>query len=389
MLTRYLSTRTVPPAIIGAAYYWFYWSFVSLYDPFLNVYLMQLGLSGLQVGILATILPLLMLIYSPFVATFADRYGRLRIQKILVAVWAALLLLFNLPHTFWGILPLITLLGVARTPTIAIGDSIVARMTSRHRLNFGSMRLWGSIGFATFSILGGAVWQQTGFALMFSAAALMAVPVILMTARLDEDPLEFGGERPSMRRLLQDRSLVVLLVVAFLSGIPLVGTYVFGSITMMAIGGTETHVGLMFGLSALTEVPTMLASRAIIHRLRGAPTLLLSLLVLSLSLIGYGLATTPWILILAAAGKGVGYGLFFVTLVQLVDERAGVWASTAQSMMNAAMLGLAPLLTSPVSGYIFDRWGSAVLFAGSSTTLFASALILAWVLRRGWFATTD
>ncbi|MCB8968831.1 MAG: MFS transporter [Chloroflexota bacterium] len=386
MITRHLSSRTFSPALVGALYYWFYWSFVAVYDPYLNVYLAQLGLNGVQLGILATILPLAMLIYSPFVAALADQHGRLRILKLLIAGWGVLLLFMQLPRTFWGILPLIIILAVTRTPTIPIGDSIVARMTNRHNLNFGSMRLWGSIGFASFSILCGFIWEQTGFAPMFWTAAVLSIPAIYITAKLDEGPLETSQSRPSMRLLLQDKSLVVLLIIAFLAGIPLVSTYVFGGITMTAIGGSETHIGFMFGMSALGEVPTMLTSNSIIRRLRAPQSILLSLLIMSLALVGYALATAPWILILASVGKGLGYGLFIITLVRLVDERAGAWASTAQSMMNAAMIGLAPLLTSPLSGYVFDRWGAQVLFASVSGSLFASAVLMGWALHRGWFS---
>lgn len=387
MVTRRIFPRTSSPALMGSMYYWFYWSFIAIYDPFLNVYLAQLGLSGLHLGLLATILPILMLLYSPVVSALADRRGRrLRFLQFLLASWSIVLLLFAVPRTFWGVLPLFITLAVARTPTMPIGDSVIARMSGKHQLNYGSLRLWGSIGFAAFSILSGIVWQQTGFAPMFGVAAVAAVPCILITARLEEGPISLDTAHPSMRYLLQDKGLVILLIIAFLAGIPIVDTYIFGSIAMRNIGGSEMHMGLMFGLAALAEAPMMFASDIVMRRLHGPRTLSLSLLIMGLALVGHALAIAPWMLVMASVGKGIGYGLFIITLVRLVDERAGIWASTAQSMMNAALVGLAPLLTSSISGYVFDQWGGSVLFAGCSIPLFAGVLILAWVQQRGWLS---
>jgi MFS transporter, PPP family, 3-phenylpropionic acid transporter len=389
MLTRRLrlSPLAPTPLWLGSLFYLFYWSFAAVYDPFLNVYLAnEKGLTGLQIGILAVCMPLAALLLAPFISALADRRGwRLRTMQILLVGWIAALLLLRLPTTFVGFLPVMVLLAIFRSPTAPIGDSLIAQMASTHRLSYGHMRLWGSLGFALTSILAGMAWRQYGYSLMFVAAALTAVPCLLLITRLEEKPLHTRQPSGSAWALLRDSGLLTLFTVTFLVAVPLLSTFTFGGIYMGQLGGDGVMVGLMFGLSALAEVPIMRRSSAIMARLTAPGTLLLGVVVLAVSVYGHAFAPNPTILLLAATLKGVGYGLFFVTLIYLIDARTpDGWKSTSQAMMNASFLGLAPLLTSAISGYIFDVWGGDTLFLISASFAVAAVALLAVAISKRW-----
>lgn len=379
--------RRLTPLWLGSLFYWFYWTFIAAYDPFLNVYLSQeLGLSAFEIGILAVFSPLTALLLAPVISAIADGRGwRLPLLQLSLIGWVVSLLLFRWPQTFWSLIPVMLLLAIFRSPTAPIGDSLIAQMSSTHRLSYGSMRLWGSLGFALMSIAGGIAWQRFGYAPMFFLAAGLAVPCILLITRLEDKSPAQRQTAGSARLLLRDPGLVTLFAVSFLAGVSLISTYIFGGIFMEELGGGRIYVGLMFGLSALTEVPIMFASGRIMARLTAPRTLLLSLLFIALALYGHAISFTPMMLLVAAIFKGVGYGFFFVTLVYLINERApDEWKATAQSIMSACFVGLAPLFSSAISGYVFDIWGGRTMFAGTATfTLVAIAWMLV-ALARGW-----
>ena len=379
--------QILPPMWSGSIYYWFYWSMVAVYAPFLNVYLTDLGLSGVQIGLLAAILPFMTLVLAPFVSAWADRHSRrLRLLQGLFVLWAIILLFWRLPTAFAPIFLLMVLEGAIRSPTMPIGDSVVARMLSRRHLDYGRARLWGSLGFALFTVAAGVLWDRVGFGFMFVGAAFMALPVILVTGKLEEGTAVSPQARRPARALLEDRGLLTLFVVAFLAGAALIVTFLFGGIYIIQLGGNQTYVGLLFGLSALAEAPVMQRS-AIILRRTGVPGgLLLSIIIITLTLIGHALAWSPAVMVVASVLKGVGYALFVVASIDLVTTRAPAeWASTAQSMLYAAQIGLAPLLASPISGYIIDKWGGAVLFGVVTSWSLLAVFILVYAIRRGWF----
>lgn len=387
MLTRSLSRISSTPLVLGSLFYWFYWSFVAAYDPFLNVYLAnERGLSGFEVGVLAIFNPLMAILLGPYLAALADRRGwRLRMLQIALIGWIVALLLLRQPQTFWGFMPVMLLLAAFRSPTSPIGDGLIAQMAVSRRLSYGSMRLWGSLGFALVSIVCGMAWQRLGYGWMFYAAAVTAVPCVLPISHLEEQPVRDRQPSGSAWLLLRDPGLLTLFAISFLSGVSLISTFIFGGIFMTDLGGTRSYVGLMFGFSALAEVPIMRASDNLMRRF-GAPKILLAaLVVIATAVYGHALARTPNFLLAAATLKGVGYGLFFVTTVYLINQRTpDGWKSTAQAIMGACLVGLAPLFSSALSGYVFDRWGGQVMFAGTASFTLVAIVLMVLALARGW-----
>ncbi|WP_420629399.1 MFS transporter [Candidatus Leptofilum sp.] len=376
------------PATVGSAYYGIFWATMALYLPYFNVYLQELGFNGRQMGILAAVFPLFALVVTPNLSALADRRGwRRRLLQVSLIGWAIVLLLFRFPTSFVPMLLLVIVESAARGPALPVADGLIARMAVRHRLNFGNMRLWGSLGFATVSILSGIVWQRTGYTLMFVAAAVMMLPTLFVGRQLEEGEIAVGNGRRSARFLAQDKGIVILIVTAFFLGMALFSTFIFSGVYITRLGGNETHIGLLFGLSALAEVPIMRYSGAIIQRLQGARALLVSISILFISLLGHALAASPIVLIGASVVKGIGYGLLFVVLVQLLDERAPKgWSSTAQSLFQAAFMGLAPLLTTTPNGIVYDVWGGGLLFGLMTAVIALSIILLLLAMRWDWFA---
>jgi PPP family 3-phenylpropionic acid transporter len=338
--------------------------------------------------VLAAVFPLFALVVAPTLSALADRRGwRLRLLQISLVGWAAVLILYPFATAFTTFLLLVIAESAMRSPSLPIADGVIARMATRHRLNFGDMRLWGSFGFAAVSILSGIVWQQVGYRAMFLAAAITMLPALFAARKLEEGEIAVTNGRRSILYLAQDKGLVILYVSAFLLGMALFSTFIFGGVFISQLGGSETHIGLLFGLSALVEVPIMRRSGAIIQRLHGPKTLLLAMLILVVGMMGFALAWSPLVLIIAGIIKGVSYGLMFVVMVQLLNERAPEgWNSTAQSVFQAAFLGLAPLLTSALSGYIYDVWGAGLLFGLMTAVICLSIILLLLAMRQNWFA---
>ena len=376
------------PVTIGSAYYGFFWPMVALYAPFFNVYLLSLGFSGTQMGILAAVFPLFALGVSPGLSALADQRGwRRQLLRLSLLGWALVLFLFRFPTTFVPMLLLVILESAMRSTALPIADGLIARMAVRHQLNFGDMRLWGSLGFAAVSILSGIIWQRTGYSYMFMAAAIAVLPALVIARKLEEGEVAEGNGRRSARFLAQDKGIITLIASAFLLGIALFGTYIFIGVYIKHLGGTDTHVGLLFGLSALAEVPIMRYSGAIIRKLEGSRALLLAMVLLFVATLGNAVAWSPVSLIAFNLFRGIGYGLFVVVMVQMLNERAPEgWNSTAQSMFQAAFFGLAPLLTSPINGKIYDLWGGSLLFSLMTAVIGLSIILLLLAMRQDWFA---
>ncbi len=224
---------------------------------------------------------------------------------------------------------------------------------------------------------------------MFLIAVLVGLPALLMIANLEQIPQDTSADQEPpgpIWDLLKDKGILVLAITSFLSGVALLTSYLFGGIYMQQLGGSETAVGLMFGLSALAEVPVMQRSGLLMARYGGPQTLALALILASLAVGFHAVAWSPTVLVLASVVKGFGVGIVLVALISIANERAPkAWASTAQSVVGGCFFGLAPLVTSIPSGLIFDRWGGSALFTVASLSALVGFAVL-WIgIRKDWF----
>jgi PPP family 3-phenylpropionic acid transporter len=378
------------PAAHGALYYLGFFIAAGVFAPFINVHFAHLGFSGRQIGLLATLFPVMTLVLATPLSALADR-RRWRVRILIggLAGYALILSLIGVPRTFAALVPLMILLSFFGSPMMSIADSLIARMAARHALNYGSMRLWGSIGFATSSVAFGALWQKLGFRLMFPLAGLFFVPVIWFASQLEEGrATEKRGGRPlSELGPWRDSGLVAILVATFLVGVSNAVAMTFESIYMDHLGGSELLIGMLLAISAFSELPTMRYSRNILEYLRGPKTLLLAYGLYGSAYLGYAFTQSPSILLLLAVAKGLGFGLFFSSTVYLITVRTPEeWSATAQALMSAGMFGLAPLITGPLGGTIWDTIGPSFVFVLASLAVGLAALLITFADAREMLA---
>ncbi|MDM8518500.1 MFS transporter [Anaerolineales bacterium HSG6] len=384
--------NNVSPLTRGALFYLCYWGAIGTYLPFLNVYFEQdLHFSGRQISILALFPPLMSLVFAMPLSSLADRrQWRIRILTACVAIMMVLLLFASILETFFAWVIMMLIFSVFLSPIIPLADSLMARMAAQYNLNFGSMRMWGSFSFATLAIAGGALWQQVGFKPMFLAGSIGLLPVLLFTNTLEEryTSTETQTRQGSIREIGQDTGILVLLVASFLIGAAIYNSVVYDGIYMSKLGGSQLFIGLMFGFSAFSEVPVMQYSGKLIARLGQAQALLVAYSFLLVAYAGYVWALTPMFLVLMAAIKGVGFGLFYVGTVRILSERTPTgWDSTVQAMYSVSTFGLAPLFVALISGEIYDRFGASTVFIFNIGTISLAALLLTVVLWRGLLTT--
>lgn len=375
------------PFLRGSLFYGTYFGIMGMFFPFLNVYLQQeLKFSGRQLGVISMFWPLMTLVVAVPAVSFADRH-HWRIPMLLGTLLSCSLLfsLAGLPHTFlfwvlWGLMMAMTV-----TPAEPIANGLIARMSQRHHLNYGTMRLCGSLGFMLTAICGGAAWERFGFHAMFLTAGLSFLLVLFVASQLEDPPIpHIRHTHHSLWDLRRDKGLVVLILTSFFVGIALGFSMVFDGLYMTFLGGTEGMIGLMFGIAALSELPAMQYRDALARRLNGPRTLWLSYLLLCLTYGGYVFAQFPWMLLVIITFKGFGFGLFVVSTIRLASERAPAkWSATVQSVLSASAFGMAPLLASPLGGELYDRFGPKTVFFCGSLCVGGAALLLLTAIKRG------
>ena len=175
MLTKPInSSQTQKMTKTGSLYYLLSFLCSGSYNPFLYVYYADLGLSGEQIGWLASLKPLVMLLLATSIASLADRKNqRVHTVQIALAGMALIIFLLGRSSTFATIAGLMLLMAIFSSPVMSVSDSLIARMAQRYNLNYGGIPLWGTGGFSTNALGFGGHWWCLGFKPMFFVGRLL------------------------------------------------------------------------------------------------------------------------------------------------------------------------------------------------------------------------
>ncbi len=373
----------------GALFYGIFWGVIGIAEPFINVHFLRLGFSGQQIGWLSAVFPFFNFVVAPAVARLGDQLNRrILLLSLSLAGAGAALIFFPMATTFLTVLIAYCLVMAFRSPTVTLADSLIARMADRYQLDFGHMRLWGSVIFTLTATGLGVVWHQTGFAVMFIACGLSFSLIVGAAQLLEEEKHPHVAPAPSLMetstpvpakraRVIPEAGILCLLAANFMA----VGAFFmsanFGTVYMSLIGGTEMYLGALFGLSALGEVPGMLFGRRISYRLGDTNTLLIAYAMLMMGYIGYSFSTTPLVMLGFGMIRGLGNGLFLVMTITVLNHRAPSHLyATYQGLSNSLCWGLAPLLGGPISGYLYQALGAPNLFLINAAMTALAGLIL-------------
>lgn len=373
----------------AAMYYTLLWGSLALAGSFIAVDLNRRGITELQWSIISAIRSLVIFLVTPLVTRFADRKkARVKVLQAVLVLNGLSFLFYMVFDGFWGFLAASVLLNLMGSGMMPLGDSIIVRMARRHDIQYGRLRLWGSIGYMIFGLLGGFLWDRLGgYEYLYWVGCFATLLVAVMAARLQEPSSEASAgkelaadveEKKSIFTILRaDLILAGFLVVTLLRASGELLFFTFSGVYMDQLTSQAFFIGLINGGAAAVEIPTMLFMQRWIKKFGVEIILVVGLIIQALGLAIFAFSFNPWVMFLGASLRNVGFALFFISGVQFVDQRADEdVASTYQGMVSSISWGLAPLIVSPLGGWIYQSTGGQMVFIVAVISSVLAALVM-------------
>lgn len=381
----------------AAIYYVYLWGALALASNFIAVDLNRRGVTEVQWSIISALRSLVVFLVTPMVTRLADRRkARVRVLQIVLVLNALSTLLFMIPNGFTGFLIVSLTLNLFGAGLMPLGDSIIVRMSRRHDIQFGRLRLWGSAGFMVFGTLGGLLWDKIGFEYLYWIGCLATLLVAFTASRLEEpvpedsvstvNPNETDtiGDKKSVFQLLRgDVVLLLFLIAALLRSSGELMFFNFSGIYMDQLTDQAFFTGLINGGAAILEIPVMLFVQRWIRKFGMERIIMAGFIVQAFGLGVFAFSLNPWVMFMGSTLRNVGFALYFIAAVQFIDQRAGEEdASTYQGLMSSISWGLAPLIISPLAGFIYQRFNGQWVFILATITSVLAAMVMVPIMIR-------
>ena len=333
---------------------------------FLPLWLESRGVPATQIGLLMAIPLLLRLVAVGPVVAWSGRRAQLRNALIVFTVIAAVLAMSTamiVDHLV--LLTLFVFFAIAWDQLPVLADAYAVLTVRARGLDFGRLRVWGSLGVVGGSILGGAVFQVGGIGLLpWLAGGLLGVlAVVSLTSPTDRklSPPDEVRTEGDWKAVFADRQMMLAMfgtsLIAGSHGVLLS----FGVIQFTAAGWSSSMVGALLATGVLSEVIVLWFTQKLLKG--GDPRGLILVAGVSAVVRWVIMAMTPIapLVFFAQLLNGLSAMAPVVGMMLLIAHRTPSHLVGVAQGVNAVILGLGLAVVTLGSGFIWGQ-GPAVAY---------------------------
>lgn len=368
-------------------FYWAIFLIVGLQTPFLPLWLDSRGLGVTEISIAGALPLFIRIVATPMVAYLADRSGDHR-RMVVVLAWSGLactVLLSQSTHV-WPIILLTTLMMLTTSTIMPLTETLAMRAVRGHGLDYGQMRLWGSISFIVATLIGGAAIERwTGSVVIWLIIAAIAMTALAAYGLPRPESADAAASsRPRISRadvaaLVTSPQFLLFLAAAGMVQASHAVFYVYGVLHWRGLGLSATWTGILWAIAVIAEILLFARSGAVLKVL--SPLGLIALGAVAGIVRWIAMAFDPPLAALIALQilHALTFGATHLGTVHFIAQNiAPERAGTAQALQASVTAGIAMGGATLLAGQIYGPLGAqAYLAMAILATLGLAAAMLA------------
>ncbi|WP_100655707.1 MFS transporter [Alteromonas flava] len=365
-----------------SATYFLYFAQLGIIVPYLGLFLDGRGFSSAQIGELFALITFARIFGPGIWASLADRTG----HTLLVLRVGCLLTVLSFAGVFWAMsfwsltltFGLMMMFWTAVLPQLEV---ITLKQAKIREKNYGSVRLWGSVGFILLTMLTGylldifgtevPIWVSvTVLSLLFLSTLLLA------DVNRDEHLESTSGN--SWRQVMTPVFLLFLLSATLLQ-VSFGPYYGFFALYMRDLEHSGQFTGFLIALGVAAEVIIFVLASRLIQRF-GIKWLLITSLALTAVrwwMLGFFADTTP-LLVLSQTLHAFSFGLTHAVSVAFIHHYfTAHFQSRGQAIYIGVAFGAGGALGNWLAGHLWEQGSGATLsFSIAAALALLAAVIL-------------
>lgn len=315
------------------------------------------GFSPSQIGILMSIMPLVSLLANPawFKVGAATRYrkvfGWLAVATS-IAIWGVFF-----SSTFSLAVAAMIVCTFFFASVVPLGDAIVMSSLKSRKAPFNFVRAWGTLGFASVSLLLGAL---VGFGLyvIFLAITIITILAVIVSSRIRD---EAAVKKTEVAQKAERGSIAtfIFMLLGLLCGSTVIGfNNAFFPVYTRTLDFGIHAAGTGFAIMAFSEIPFLLVAGKLVRRMGNLKILMLGVFLtgIRMSLMSF-ISSEPSVMLVQLI-HGFNYIASYYAVFDYVHYRLPTRIlPTAQAVFWMVNSGLGFFLGPVVGGAMIDRMG--------------------------------
>ncbi len=383
--------QLVPFAALSASYF----AHIGFFNPYLSLWLKDLGLAVWLIGLMLSAQSLTRS-FAPYIWGWISDHTGDRVRLMRWSAGVALLMSLGLAwhESVAWIVVVLLLMFIHTSSMMPMAEAAMAHLVSAGgqfdvRL-YGRVRLWGSVGFLVTVIVSGAWFEQRGMQ-DFPALTwltLLAVNVSVWCLPHRPEAVQAGEDKPSVLPVLVQAHNLSFFASVFFHVLAHFSIYIFFSLYLDSLGYGKLMIGVLWGVSVVVEILTFYTQSRWLHHFSLTGWLLVcsAVMVVRMFMTAWGGESLLLMLVaqcLHALTFAVHHTACTAWLTRHFPERL---RGRGQALYSTIGYGLAGVIGAVGGSTLSGHWGlQAVFWASVPVALLGT--VFAWVLRR--YAPSD
>lgn len=355
--------------------YFFSYFAMSAFSSVLSVYLTGIGKTATEMSFIVSAAGIFSFAMVPFVGYLCDRFRRTRlISALLLLGMGALAFLYAWCRQVWALFLLNGLVMSFLNATMPVSE----RLASVCKYRYGTLRVWGTFGYAAGAQAAGIAIQSFPSFVLFStvtvATVLSAIGFLgaedpTEAALTETEPTETvpqtrrSAENAHLSSFLKNPQFLLYLLISFLcagcSGVNM--TYV--PMLLSELGMPTGAVGTALSVSTLVEIPIILFSNKFMDRFSGKFLLGATFAIFIAQYLCYGLSSSLWVVVAAMILlKAVASTMMMMIILKIVRNLVSPALTTTGLSIVNSVNNLGTIALQNAGGMLADHTSIHVLY---------------------------
>ncbi|MES2841190.1 MAG: MFS transporter [Pseudomonadota bacterium] len=370
-----------------------YFAHIGFFNPYLPLWLKELGFSLLAISVLTSVQSASRL-FAPYLwGSLSDRTGE-RVRLLRYGATMALLLSLGLWFDLGGVgLFVVLLLMFTHTSgMMPMSEAALAHLVSHggafDARRYGRIRLWGSLGFLVTVVAAGFWFERFGLVHFpaWTLATLAAVTISVWLLPDFREPAHADEVQPSVWPVLRQPPVRWFFAAVFFHVLAHIFIYVFFSLYLDSLGYSKTVIGLLWALSVVIEIGWFFTQGRWLPRLSLSAWLVLAAALMALRMgLTAGFPLVWPLLLLAQALHAITFAAHHTVCIALLSHHfPGRLRGRGQALYTVVGYGLPGVVGGVAGGFLSSALGLASVFWLSSACAVAACAcaLRVWAFQR-------
>ena len=350
--------------------FFFYDLAFAFFSALISVYLIGKGYSASQVSLCISVAALANMVTQPAIGSLTDRFGMRPVNMVMFAATCVSAALFVIAPNFLiivGAYAAMNLLMNGVNPTIE-------RMATSSPYSYGSIRVWGSIGFAVGTQLTGIIYDVIAPVAPYVGviiAMLIAIfgfwgtnPRLAETEAANLEAEESDEVEPvSTKDLLTNKKFLYYLVLQILFSAVTGAAYSFCPAFLTAKGLEASTASTFLAIATLLEIPLLLFSSKFMDKIANKTLLMGVFILVVIEMVIYGLdMPLPLVIVATFIGRHPPAIINIMTNMKVVNTIVDARQQIAGLALVKTCQSFGTIISNNIGGRIADAAGYPAMF---------------------------